>query len=109
KVSADMLAEREAQVTADTVSDILFTSGTTGRPKGAMFTHASSVRSGHGMVNFARVTEADCLCPLGPFAHFAGYKGGWVNGLVTGATVCWSEAHDADSLISAIEALRISV
>jgi acyl-CoA synthetase (AMP-forming)/AMP-acid ligase II len=109
KVSADMLAEREAQVTGETVSDILFTSGTTGRPKGAMFTHASSVRSGHGMVNFARVTEADCLCPLGPFAHFAGYKGGWVNGLVTGATVCWSEAHDADSLISAIETLRISV
>ncbi len=109
QVSAGQLAEREAQVTGEVISDILFTSGTTGRPKGAMFTHASSVRSGHGMVNFARVTQADCLCPLGPFAHFAGYKGGWVNGLVTGATVCWSEAHDAESLIQAIETLRISV
>jgi acyl-CoA synthetase (AMP-forming)/AMP-acid ligase II len=108
-VSGERLAERERGVTGETISDILFTSGTTGRPKGAVFRHASTVRSGFGMVNFARVTDSDCLCPLGPFAHFAGYKGGWVNGLVTGATVCWSEAHDGDSIIAAIEGMKITV
>lgn len=108
-VTSEQLAERERSVTGDTISDILFTSGTTGRPKGAVFKHSSTVRSGHGMVNFARVTERDCLCPLGPFAHFAGYKGGWVNGLVTGASVCWSEAHDSQSLMNAIETMKITV
>jgi acyl-CoA synthetase (AMP-forming)/AMP-acid ligase II len=103
------LREREAGVTPSTVSDILFTSGTTGAPKGAVFTHGRSVRSGHGMKNFASVTDADCLCPLGPFAHFAGYKGGWVNGLVTGATVCWSDAHDAESMLTAIATMGITV
>lgn len=108
-VTEQELAERERGVTGDTISDILFTSGTTGQPKGAVFKHASTVQSGQGMVNFARVTERDCLCPLGSFAHFAGYKGGWVNGLVTGATVCWTETHDSESLISAIETMGITV
>jgi len=103
------LREREACVTGGTISDILFTSGTTGRPKGAMFTHASSVQSGHGMVNFARVGEGDCLCPLGTFAHFGGYKGGWVNGLVTGAAVTWAEAHDPASILDTIERMGVSV
>jgi HIP---CoA ligase len=104
-----LLREREAGVTGETISDILFTSGTTGRPKGAMFSHASSVASGHGMVNFARVGESDCLCPLGTFAHFAGYKGGWVNGLVTGAAVTWTEAHDAAAMLDVIERMGVTV
>jgi acyl-CoA synthetase (AMP-forming)/AMP-acid ligase II len=103
------LREREAGVTGDTVSDILFTSGTTGLPKGAVFTHRRSVLSGHGMVNFARVSDSDNLFPLGTFAHFAGYKGGWVNGLVTGATTCWSEASHTASILDAIQSMRVSV
>ncbi|MDG2003419.1 MAG: AMP-binding protein [Novosphingobium sp.] len=108
-LDAARLREREAGVAGDTISDILFTSGTTGRPKGAMFTHRSSVLSGHGMVNFARVGEQDCLCPLGPFSHFAGYKGGWVNGLVTGAAVTWTEAHDPASILDAIQRMGVTV
>lgn len=108
-VGGEELAARERAVTGETVSDIMFTSGTTGRPKGAVFRHASTVRSAHGMINFARVSESDCSCPLGPFSHFAGYKAGWVNCLVTGATVCWNDVHDSESLIAAIERMRISV
>jgi len=104
-----LLRAREAGVIGKTISDILFTSGTTGRPKGAMFTHASSVRSGHGMVNFARVGEGDCLCPIGTFAHFGGYKGGWVNGLVTGACVTWLEAADPVTILDTIERLGVTV
>ena len=104
-----LLREREAGVTGATISDILFTSGTTGRPKGAMFSHASSVASGHGMINFARVGKSDCLCPLGTFAHFGGYKGGWVNGLVAGACVTWTEAHDPVSILDAIRQLGVTV
>jgi acyl-CoA synthetase (AMP-forming)/AMP-acid ligase II len=108
-IAAADLHAHEAQVTGDTTSDILFTSGTTGRPKGAMFRHRNSVLSAYGMVAFARVGEADCLCPLGPFSHFAGYKAGWVNSLLTGARVCWTKAQDAESILDAIEALGVTV
>jgi acyl-CoA synthetase (AMP-forming)/AMP-acid ligase II len=108
-VTEAALLEREAGVTPDTVADILFTSGTTGIPKGAIFTHARTVLSGYGTKNFAGVSEADVLCPMGPFAHFSGYKAGWVNGLVTGATVCWSDAHDAVSMLDAISTMGVTV
>jgi acyl-CoA synthetase (AMP-forming)/AMP-acid ligase II len=103
------LQARERAVGGDEVADILFTSGTTGRPKGAVFRHRSTVRSAGNMVNFARVDERDCLCPLGPFSHLAGYKAGWVNGLLTGATVCWLDAHDPVSVLDAIQRLGVTV
>jgi HIP---CoA ligase len=103
------LREREALVTGETVADVLFTSGTTGRPKGAVFTHQSTVRSSYTTQIFASVTDVDCLCPMGPFAHFAGYKAGWLNGMLTGATVCWSDAADSESMLNVISRLRVSV
>jgi acyl-CoA synthetase (AMP-forming)/AMP-acid ligase II len=108
-VADTLVREREARVTGETVADILFTSGTTGKPKGAVFTHQCTVRSSYGTQNFASVTDADCLCPMGPFAHFAGYKAGWLNGLLTGATVCWSDAADSESILNVISRLRVTV
>jgi hypothetical protein len=45
--------------------------------------HRRIALTGHGAKNFA-ITDADCICTLGPFAHLAGYKAAWVTGLVTG-------------------------
>src|SRR5262249_25615713 len=42
-VPAADVAARASALTGDSLSDILFTSGTTGRPKGAMLTHGASV------------------------------------------------------------------
>lgn len=109
RIAEATLREREAGVTPDTLADILFTSGTTGRPKGAVFTHRRSILSAGGARNFAAIRDTDCLCPLGPFAHLAGYKAGWLTGLLTGATVCWLESRDRDSILEAIATLHISV
>lgn len=108
-IADEALHQREREVAGDHVADILFTSGTTGRPKGAVFRHRSTVRSAGNMINFARVGDSDCICPLGPFSHLAGYKAGWVNGLLTGATTCWLDAHDPVAVLDAIAGLGITV
>jgi acyl-CoA synthetase (AMP-forming)/AMP-acid ligase II len=103
------LREREAGVTGDTLSDIMFTSGTTGRPKGALFTHRATVRAAENMGRFAGVKTGDRYCPMGPFAHLGGYKTGFVLGLLRGATICWGDAYDSKSTLDLIARNRINV
>ena len=103
------LAERESGVTPDTLADIMFTSGTTGAPKGAMFDHRRSLGGGRAWVNISRQTADDRYCVFGPFSHNASYKAGWVAGLMTGSTVYWPEAYDAVSILDLVAGNRISV
>ncbi|MBO9377238.1 AMP-binding protein [Sphingomonas histidinilytica] len=103
------LAEREAGVTPDSIADIMFTSGTTGAPKGAIFDHRRSLGGGRAWANISRQTADDRYCVFGPFSHNASYKAGWVAGLMTGSTVYWPEAYDAVSILDLIAGNRISV
>jgi acyl-CoA synthetase (AMP-forming)/AMP-acid ligase II len=103
------LHEREAALTGDTVSDIMFTSGTTGRPKGALFRHRSGVLAAGIMQDYNRTTDKDCFCPMGTFAHVGGYKQGWLTGLVSGATIAWGTAFDPPSTLELISSLGITI
>lgn len=103
------LAAREAGVTGGTLSDIMFTSGTTGAPKGAMFDHARSLGGGRAWARISRQDDSDRYCVFGPFSHNASYKAGWVAGLMTGSTIYWPEAYDAKSILDLIADNRISV
>lgn len=104
-----MLAEREARVTPQTISDIMFTSGTTGAPKGAIFDHQRSLGGGRAWMRISRQTADDRYCVFGPFSHNASYKAGWVAGLMTGSTVYWPDAYGAEPILNMIADHRISV
>lgn len=103
------LAKREAGVTGDTISDIMFTSGTTGAPKGAIFDHRRSLGGALAWARISRQTADDRFCVFGPFSHNASYKAGWVCGLMTGSTVYWPEAYDPVSILDLIANNRITV
>jgi HIP---CoA ligase len=103
------LREREAAVGPDTLSDIMFTSGTTGAPKGALFDHRRSLGGGHAWVNIARQTPEDRFAVFGPFSHNASYKAGWVAGLISGSTVYWPDSYDPVSVLDLIAKRRITV
>ena len=104
-----LFAERTANVTEDDIADIMFTSGTTGVPKGAVFDHRRSIGGGRAWQYISRLNADDRYCCFGPFSHNASYKAGWIAGLLTGASIYWPEAYDAATILSLIADNRITV
>lgn len=97
------------QLSGDDLADIMFTSGTTGAPKGAIFNHARSVRGGEAWQAICGLRPNDRYCCFGPFSHNASYKAGWVSSLIAGATLYWPAAYDPESILSLIADNRINV
>lgn len=108
------VSEREAlarisAITAGDVSDILFTSGTTGYPKGVMFTHGQSLRAyGELGVGFG-FTSSDRYLLIPPFFHALGYKSGWFAAFLHGCAVLPERRFDAARMVDRIEHERVTM
>jgi len=106
--TADVDAIAES-VSADDVADILFTSGTTGRSKGALSAHRQTVGVARAWGGLGGVTGQDRYLVVNPFFHSFGYKVGIVTGLLTGATLYPLATFDLDVTMALIETERITV
>jgi acyl-CoA synthetase (AMP-forming)/AMP-acid ligase II len=104
-----LAADRAAAVEPDRVSDILFTSGTTGRSKGAMSAHYQSLNVARAWAECGQVTQADRYLVLNPFFHSFGYKAGILVSLLTGATIVPQLVYDPEQAMRLIAAERITV
>ena len=102
-------ARRAAAVGPDDVSDILFTSGTTGRSKGAMTAHRQSLAVALAWAECGELTSADRYLVVNPFFHSFGYKAGILACLVTGAALVPQLVYDPERSMALVEAERISV
>jgi HIP---CoA ligase len=80
-------AARAAAIGPDDVSDLIFTSGTTGHPKGAATTHAQSLRTFGTWSSVVGLSVGDRYLVVNPFFHTFGYKAGILACLMAGATV----------------------
>ncbi len=98
-----------AGVTGDTVCDILFTSGTTGRPKGAPSTHYQTVVTSRAWVKSVGLTGDDRYLIVNPFFHSFGYKSGWLACLIIGATILPHAVFDAEGVLGRVARDRITV
>ncbi len=108
-VAADVAAGRAASVTAGDLSDLVFTSGTTGRPKGAMTTHGQTLRTFATWSEVVGLREGDRYLIVNPFFHTFGYKAGILACLMRGATMVPEPVFDVDLLLARIAEERVSV
>ncbi|MFF2899826.1 FadD3 family acyl-CoA ligase [Streptomyces sp. NPDC057966] len=104
----------EVRTRADTIassdpSDIIYTSGTTGRPKGAVITHAQTLRCYAIWSELADLREGDRYLIVNPFFHTFGYKAGIIACLMRGATMVPQPVFNVDTALANIAAERISV
>jgi acyl-CoA synthetase (AMP-forming)/AMP-acid ligase II len=109
EVATDVAAGRAASLDAGDLSDLIFTSGTTGRPKGAMTTHGQSVRTFATWSEVVGLREGDRYLIVNPFFHTFGYKAGILACLMTGATMVPEPVFDVDLLLARIAEERVSV
>lgn len=100
---------RAAAVQPDDVSDILFTSGTTGRSKGALCAHRQSLDAPAAWAECGQVTSADRYLCINPFFHNFGYKAGILACLQTGATLVPQLTFDPEKAMQAVQDHRITV
>ena len=98
-----------AAVTPDTVCDILFTSGTTGVPKGVMSAHRQTIGVAATWSRGASLRETDRYAVVNPFFHSFGYKAGLIAAMTVGASIYPVPVFDAEGLMGLIERERITV
>ncbi len=93
----------------DDVSDILFTSGTTGRSKGAMSSHRQALSVAEAWADCGGLTEQDRYLVINPFFHSFGYKAGIVAAVLRGAAMLPQRTFDVRETLRLIETELVTV
>ena len=83
----------------DDLAALLYSSGTTGKPKGIMLTHGNLLRNTEALVEAWGFTESDCLLHALPVFHVHGLFVAIGCVLLSGASMRWLPAFDAKQVI----------
>ncbi|MDQ1694950.1 MAG: HIP---CoA ligase, partial [Frankiaceae bacterium] len=105
----DDVTKRIDAVAPDDIGDVIFTSGTTGRPKGVVTTHAQTLRVFDTWSDVVGLTEGDRYLVVNPFFHTFGYKAGIIACLLRGATVVPQPVFDVATTLDLVGRERITV
>src|SRR5437764_391986 len=103
------LERRLSSIGPDDRSDVVFTSGTTGSPKGVVMTHGQTLRAYLDWCDWADLRAGDRYLIVNPFFHIFGYKAGCLACLMRGATIVPVAVFDAGVALELVERERISV
>ena len=104
------LARLAGELQFDDPINVQFTSGTTGRPKGATLTHHNLLNNSFFIGEAMRLTERDRTCIPVPLYHCFGMCHGNLATLTHGATMVYpAEAFDPVSVLETVEAEKCTV
>lgn len=99
-VTSETLAQRQAAVRPRDVMQIQYTSGTTGRPKGAMLTHYGTVNNARLMGQRAGFREDDVLLSAMPFFHTAGCVCNVIGMMAAGGCLVAMDAFEPAAMLN---------
>jgi HIP---CoA ligase len=108
-VNAAAVSTRLNQIVGSDPCDIIFTSGTTGRPKGVVTTHAQTLRMFEMWADVVGLRASDRYLIVNPFFHTFGYKSGVLACFLTGAVMIPQPIFDVDAVLQMVEKHRVSM
>ncbi len=113
-LSFDALAEASGKpfqvaIAEDDVAALLYTAGTTGRPKGAMQTHRNLVSNAMNATRLFQFAQGDRTLIVAPFYHATGSNSQLTAMLYAGGTSIVRPAFKADDFMEWIERERVTV
>lgn len=104
-VVVQLFAEK---IEADSCSDLMFTSGTTGSPKGVLSSHRQNIQAFTEWSKVVGLTSDDKYLIVNPFFHAFGYKAGWLSAIIRGACIYPMATFDVQKVLQIIQDEQIS-
>ncbi|AMO55468.1 fatty acid--CoA ligase [Endozoicomonas montiporae] len=109
KLNEERIRSRQSLVSAEDMSDLLFTSGTTGKPKGVVTGHKQNLGVIADWSEVVGLQSGDRYLIVNPFFHSFGYKAGFIAALMRGCTIIPMQVFDVDAILQAIASEKVSV
>ena len=91
------------------VHEVVFTSGTTGEPKGVMHTQNTTLSTLHRAIERLELSDRDVMLMASTVGHQTGFLFGHCLNLLLGATTVWMDIWNVEEAARLIEAERVTL